>query len=301
MEPTPPPEAQTPPSAAVHVALLGVQVAFGTLAVEGKIAMGTFGVSPEALGMVRILGGALVFGIAHAALRTPRVASAADMAKLAALGLFGIVLNQILFLTGLRQTSPMAATLRVATIPVFASAIAAIAGRYRFTGRKGAGIALAVLGIGVLTRFAVPHRGDLLVLLNSLSYAIYVVFAKGMLARYGTFTVVAWVFGAGAVLFAPLGGLELLRDAPRWSAGAIGMVAFIVLVPTLLAYSLNAWALRRAPPTLVAIYVYLQPLVVAVLAWLQLGQALDVRTALAGLLIFSGVTVVVTAPRVVPA
>ncbi len=301
MEPTPPPEAQTPPSAAVHVALLGVQVAFGTLAVEGKIAMGTFGVSPEALGMVRILGGALVFGIAHAALRTPRVASAADMAKLAALGLFGIVLNQILFLKGLRQTSPMAATLLVATIPVFASAIAAIAGRDRFTGRKGAGIALAVLGIGVLTRFAVPHRGDLLVLLNSLSYAIYVVFAKGMLARYGTFTVVAWVFGAGAVLFAPLGGLELLRDAPRWSAGAIGMVAFIVLVPTLLAYSLNAWALRRAPPTLVAIYVYLQPLVVAVLAWLQLGQALDVRTALAGLLIFSGVTVVVTAPRVVPA
>ena len=58
-------------------------------------------------------------------------------------------------------------------------------------------------------------------------------------------TVVAWVFGCGVILFAPVGAVTLVREAPMWTSGAAGMVAFIVLVPTALAYSVNAWALRR--------------------------------------------------------
>jgi drug/metabolite transporter (DMT)-like permease len=277
--------------------LIAVQLAFASLAVEGKIAMTRLGVSPSALAMSRILGGAIVFGIAYAFSNGPRIKRLADVGRLLLLSLFGIVLNQALFLAGLRGTSPLAATLLIATIPVFAAAIAAIAGRERIRARTGAGIALAIVGIGALTGFSLPAGGDALVLLNSLSYALYVVFSKRSLERFGALGVVAAIFGFGAVAFAPFGGPALIREAPQWSPVTAGYVAFIVLVPTIFAYAGTAWALARATPTLVTIYVYLQPLVVVLLAWAQLGQMPEARSALAGLLILSGVTVVATAPR----
>jgi len=288
--------------ASVHAALLLVQVAFGSLAVEGKLAMTPrHGVSPAALAMARILGAAAFFvalrALGRAAGQAPGVTSWRDRAALGLLASFGIVLNQALFLAGLQRTSPLSATLLVAMIPVFTAIVAAAAGRERLTGRKLGGIALALLGVAVLSRFALPAAGDLMVLLNALSYAIYVVFAKGLLTRLGTQAVMAWVFGWGVVLFAPVGGAALVREAPGWSPAAAGLVAFIVGVPTVLGYGLNAWALRRASPTLVTIYIYLQPLVVALLAWVQLGQPLTVRALAAGLLILAGVTVVATAPR----
>lgn len=286
---------------AVHVVLLVTQVAFASLAVEGKLAMSpAFGVSPKALAMARIVGGALVFLVLQLVSRGPRVRSLLDVGRLALLSIFGIVLNQTLFLAGLERTSPVAATLLVATVPVFSAIVAALFGRDRVTARTAAGIALALVGVFVLTHFMLPRAGDALVLLNSLCYSIYLVFAKGVLERYGTTTVIAWIFGLGAILFAPFGGASLLRELPAWHAGAASLVAFVVLVPTVVAYSFNAWALERARPTLVAMYVYLQPLVVVALAWVQLGQRLDAWTAMAGLLIFAGVGVVATAKRAPP-
>jgi drug/metabolite transporter (DMT)-like permease len=287
----------------VHLSLLVVQLAFGSLAVEGKLAMGPgHGISPAALAMLRIAGTAAFFVVAHLVMRTPRVREWGDVARLAGLSLAGVVVNQVLFLSGLSLTSPVAATLLVATIPIFAALIAAAFGRDRLSARAVGGIGLAVLGVAFLSRFALPHLGDLLVVANAFSYALYVVFAKGMLERYGTVTVVAWVFGLGTLIFAPVGAATVWREAPLWSQSTIGLAAFIVLVPTLLAYGLNAWALRRASPTLVAVYIYLQPLVVVVLARLQLGERLTLHTALGGLLILGGVGVVALGriPRVPP-
>lgn len=282
----------------VHAALVLVQVAFASLAVEGKLAMDpAHGVAPAALAMARIAGTAVVFVAAHLALRTPRVHRWSDVGRLALLSLFGVVLNQALFLRGLHLTSPLAATLLVATIPVFTPLIAAAAGRDRFGARTGVGLALAVFGVAILSDFATPHAGDTLVLVNAACYSVYVVFARGVLERYGTVTVVAWVFGVGAVMFAPFGGLPLLDDAPRWSGETRALVAFVVLVPTIVAYSVNAWAMARARPGLVTIYVYLQPLVVAVLAWAQLGQPLAPRVVAAGLAILAGVGVVASGAR----
>ena len=286
----------SPPSVplAVHLALLLVQVAFGTLPVEGKIVMQPpYDVSPEALAMMRILGGALAFVPMYSLSKeSPKVVSWRDRWALVALAIFGVALNQALFLRGLSRTSPVSATLLVATIPVFTALFAVLAGRDRLTSRTGAGMALAVLGVVVLSGFAIPKTGDLFVLLNAASYAVYMVFSKASLGRYGTLTVMAWVFGAATILFAPIGGLALVYDAPHWSAGAMGYVAFVVLVPTVFAYGLNAWALARATPTLVTIYIYFQPLVVLVLSALQLHQTPPVASLFGGLFILAGVTTV---------
>jgi drug/metabolite transporter (DMT)-like permease len=79
----------------------------------------------------------------------------------------------------------------------------------------------------------------------------------------------------------------------------VGLVAFLVLVPTVLAYGFNVYALGKARPSLVTTYVFLQPLLVVLLGWLQLGQPLSAEVALAAALIVAGVAVVALrrAPR----
>jgi hypothetical protein len=63
-----------------------------------------------------------------------------------------------------------------------------------------------------------------------------------------------------------------------------------VVVPTISAYFTNAWALGRTRPTVVTIYIYLQPLLAALLQWL--GVPVTSRAVVASAFILSGVALV---------
>jgi drug/metabolite transporter (DMT)-like permease len=101
-----------------------------------------------------------------------------------------------------------------------------------------------------------------------------------------------------AVLTLPLGVYSLSRDnlaAISW--GVWLMIGVIIILPTVGAYYLNAWALTQVSPSTVAIYIYLQPLVAFGFAPLLLGERWNSRTAVATLLIFAGVGLVVSRGR----
>jgi drug/metabolite transporter (DMT)-like permease len=74
-------------------------------------------------------------------------------------------------------------------------------------------------------------------------------------------------------------------------------VGYIILAPTVGAYYLNSWAITRVPPSVVAIYIYLQPLLAFGLAPLVLGESWNSRTIVACFLIFAGVAVVTIRSR----
>src|SRR4029079_11956993 len=109
------------------------------------------------------------------------------------------------------------------------------------------------------------------------SYSAYIVLSRGVIRRLGAFTVVTWLFTWAALLFSPMGALSLVHDAPSFTARGWGFLAYIVIVPTILAYVANAWALGRSSPSLVTVYIYMQPLITAVLAWVQLGHTVSSR------------------------
>jgi drug/metabolite transporter (DMT)-like permease len=285
-----------------HLALLLVQLSFATGAVEGKLAMapladGGGGVSPLALAMTRMLAAALVFQAAGRALGLVRAISRRDHVAVLGLALLGVVVNQILFLVGLRLTSAVSAALLCATIPVFTAVIAVAARREQGSPRLVAGLVVAVLGVLWLTGVRSVDRGSLLVAANCLAYSAYVVFARDVIVRMGAATFITWVFTWGAIVLAPVGLPAVVRDVPAWGARAYVLVAVVVLVPTIVAYAVNAWALGRAEATLVAIYVCLQPVLAAVLARVQLGHALHARMGGSAALIFAGVFLVATRRR----
>jgi drug/metabolite transporter (DMT)-like permease len=78
----------------------------------------------------------------------------------------------------------------------------------------------------------------------------------------------------------------------RGQAIAWLLIAYIILIPTVGAYYLNSWAVTRVSPGIVAIYIYLQPLLAFGFAPMILGESWNSRTIVACVLIFAGVAVV---------
>jgi drug/metabolite transporter (DMT)-like permease len=101
-------------------------------------------------------------------------------------------------------------------------------------------------------------------------------------------------------VFAPLGAWPLLSGAAGYGVRAWGLVVLVVAVPTIVAYYANGWALGRSSPTLVTVYIYLQPVLAGLLQWVQLGEPLALRAVVASVFILVGVGVVASrraAPR----
>lgn len=285
-----------------HAALLLVQVAFASQAIEAKVAMmprsiGGEEIFPAALAMVRMIGGALFFQIlarARGAQTFP--IGRVDHARLFGLALLGIALNQVFFLFGLRWSSPFSVSLMGATIPVFTAVLAVLFRKESFAWRTALGLVLAAAGVVSLTGVGAASGhldvGIVLVSLNSLSYAAYVVLSRDVVLRLGALRVVAWAFTYGAIMFAPYGLGPTIAEIGRLTPRGWVYLGYIVAVPTIVAYLLNAWALGRSRATVVTIYIVLQPLFAAILARVQLGQAIAPRAALSGLLIVAGLGVV---------
>ncbi len=294
--------AVTQTQAAPHLALIAVQLMFGSWPIVGKIALRAL--PSTGLVALRIGGAAIIFIILQRVLGQMRIPARKDLAWMALYSLLGVVLNQFLFVKGLSLTTVINATLLGTTIPVFTLLVSIIFGYDSLSLRKAVGILLAAAGVVYLVD---PLRadfsgqtalGNLLIIINSLSYGAYIALSKDMLKRYGALTFITWVFIFGALLTIPIGALTLAAvplgtvDASIWLA-----VIYIIVVPTVGAYYANAWALARVSPSTVAVYIYLQPLIAFALAPLILGERWNSRTWIASILIFAGVAVVIMRSR----
>jgi drug/metabolite transporter (DMT)-like permease len=293
-------------SAVLHFALAIAQLAFAAGAVEGKLALnpsssGGGGVDPVALATARMVGAALFFQGFTRVLGAMRPVPRVEHLRIAGLSVLGVVLNQTLFLVGLHLTNAFTAALLGATIPVFAAALAVAFRIERPSLRTAAGLALAVSGVLWLTGVGAIDRGAIAIALNCLSYALYIVLSKRVIERVRALVVVTWLFTWGALIMAPLGAIPLVTGMATWSARGWAFVVFFIAFPTIVAYLANAWALGRSGPTLVTVYIYLQPIMAAVLQFIQLGEPVSRRALVATVLILAGVGVVATRGPVRPA
>ena len=213
--------------------------------------------------------------------------------------LLGVALNQLLFIKGLALTTVINATLLGTTIPVFTLVVSIAFGYDRISLRRTLGIALAASGVIFLVNplradfSAQTNTGNLLIVANCLLYGAYIAISKDLFKRYGALNVITWMFCIGSLVILPVGAYAVSGDhLQRLPASVWLAVIYIILVPTLTAYYLNAWALTRVSPSTVATYIYLQPLIAFGLAPWFLGERFNSRILIASLLIFAGVGVV---------
>jgi drug/metabolite transporter (DMT)-like permease len=196
------------------------------------------------------------------------------------------------------------ATLLTSAIPVVTLVVSIALGYDRASLRHAFGIALAAAGVIYLVDpwrasfSAQTTRGNIILIVSSFAYGSYLALSRDLFRRYGALNVITWIFLLGALMTLPFAAYSWSTEGwQTTSAGLLVGIAYIILVPTVGAYYLNSWAITRVSPSVVAVYIYLQPLLVFGLAPMVLGESWNSRTIVACVLIFAGVAVVTIRAR----
>lgn len=296
MEPSP-----TVDRTRVLSALVVVQVFFGVHYLMAKVLLET--IPPRVWAPIRVAGAAAILVTAAVAMGRRFPIDRRDLAKLALFSVFGVIVNQICFVEGLHRTTPTHSALINTWIPVGTLLFAVLLGRESMTWRKGVSLILALAGVLLVIRPDRPSTGgatltgDLLTLVNGTSYAFFLVISKRIISRTDPLaaTAVLLVFGTIGICLIGLPSLAAF-DPSTVPASIWGLGALIVLFPTAGAYFLIYWALARAESSLVALFIYLQPLLAGVLSAVLLGERPVATTYAGAALLFAGVWLA-TRPR----
>jgi drug/metabolite transporter (DMT)-like permease len=281
-----------------HVALLVANIIYGVNYSVAKAVMPDQ-IKPLALVSLRSLIAAMLFWITSLFIPKEKV-SGKDLLYLFGCSFFGVVINQIFFLAGLNLTSPINSSILISTNPIFAFVFAAMILKEKITFLKGSGLAIGLTGVIILIlQNGTPDIGsstfigDVITLINTISWAFYTVIIKRMLEKYHPVTVMKWTFLFGMLTTVPAGYSQW--STMDWAAiplkGLLG-IGFIVVFATYLGYLLISFGLRRLSPTIVSTYTYTQPIIAAYLAIILGQDKLDFVMVLSALLIFTGVFVV---------
>lgn len=278
-----------------HGGLLFVQFCFGFFPLFGKIALGGF--APGALAAWRLLGGgAILFALAaffHGrALLPPRRL----VPRMLLCGSLGIAFNQICFLEGLKRVPSINAALVLASIPVLTFFFAILLRYETVAYRRLAGVAVAAAGIAILV-FEQDAKlggdafaGNLLLLGSASSYSLYLVLSRPVMRVLPPLVATAWVFALSAWTV-PL----VLRDGallPGAKPAEWLALAWILAFPTVLAYLLNLFAMVRVPSSVIAFYVFLQPIITAAAGIAFLGERPTRGLLIAAPCVFAGMLLV---------
>lgn len=280
--------------------LLVVQIIYSSGVIVGKYIL-PFAPAP-AIVTGRMLIATAAFFLAHRAIRAALPTSRGDWLRFVLLGVLGGAGNQLLVLLGLTRTTAINTAILIPMIPIFTVVFGWLLRRDRPTGLKWTGVAIAALGTVYLIG---PERvtlgsdvavGNLLVLAGMAFNAAAFLLSKELLQRYAPVTVAFCLTLTGLVGVFPL-GINAWPSVDRVALSettTLLWLGYLLIFPTTVTYFLNLWSLRRASPTLVTAFIYLQPLFATAVAPLVLeGESLTARAAAAGLAIFVGVGFVI--------
>ena len=234
----------------------------------------------------------VVVGLATGALRStlrPR-----DWGVVGLLALFGNTLFQGLLVLGIHRTSPAHAAILVVLSPVLAAVLARLLYGEPVGVRRMGGIAISFLGVVLIvtrgSHGAASMMGDLLSLGASLSWALYTVIGKRLLARATPLAVTTWATLLGAVPLLPV-GMPGLRGV-RWTALTGGqwlLLAYLSAGTIALANLLWYMALARTATARVVVFSFLIPLIATAIAVLAGQETLTLSLVLGAVAILAGV------------
>ena len=280
-----------------HLALLGTNIFFAINYTAVKQLMNNGIVRPFGLNLVRVgtcallLWGLFLFKPVKTAIHKK------DMLRFALCALTGIAINQLLFLKGLSLTYSIHASLLMLTTPILITIIAAWILKERLNNFKILGLLLGIAGAVILITAKENNgtgskvlTGDILIILNAVSYTLYFILVKPLMREYSPLTVVRMIFTIGFFMILPFAWSEFTTinwrslDALAWTD-----MALVVIGGTFLAYILNVYGIKILGASVAGTYIYSQPVFAAFIAMVFLGESLSLYKIIAAACIFLGV------------
>ena len=281
-----------------HIALFAVNLIYALNYSIAKDVMPDY-IGPSGFILLRVIGGSFLFFLTYIFFIKEKVNSP-DIVRLIFCGLFGVTINQLFFFEGLNLTTPINAAIIMTVSPILVIVFSAIIIKEKITIRKIFGIFLGLTGAAtlILKSGAISLNndyfiGNFLVFVNATSYSIYLVIVKGLMTKYNPITVMFYVFSFGLIFVFPFGISELSNVSLEIFTLEIFLkVGFVVICTTFLAYLFNAFALKSLNPSVVSIYIYLQPVLATVIAIILKSDSLDLVKIISSVFIFSAVFLV---------
>jgi len=295
-----------------NIALIGatlVSIIYGVTFTIAKDVMPNY---IDAYGFIflRVGGSALLFWAVWLVMRLLKVGpnekiALTDFPRIIACAFFGVALNMLTFFKGLSMTSPISAAVIMVCTPLIVLILSAIIIKEKMQKRKIFGILLGLFGTSFLILYGKSvgnnsntSLGNFLVLVNAVSYGYYLVIVKKLMDKYNAFTFVKWIYLFGFLMVIPFGWSQF--QSVNWvvvSSDIVYKIGFVVVFSTFFTYLLNLLSMRELKPTLVAVFIYLQPLFATVFA-ISLGKdELSWVKISSAVLIFTGVYLVTDKKR----
>ena len=205
--------------------------------------------------------------------------------KLFCLGAFGLYGFMFCYLLGISKTTPVSSAIFNSMQPIWVFLISVFFLQEKATLMKIIGIALGFGGalLCIITQGSddLAHdafTGNILCMISSLVFAVYLIVSKKLLEKVGVVTMMKYIFGGAAVMGLIVSSI-VGWDAPlfvdawhgRWHWMVWAVLAFVLIFPTYISYFLVPIGLKYLKTTVVSIYSYLI-LVVTTVTSLLLGQ-----------------------------
>jgi len=198
------------------------------------------------------------------------------------------------------MTTAIHASLLMLCSPILITLLALWVLNERITILKIAGLTLGIIGSVLLIagkqNAGQPKdylTGDIFIVLNGISYALYFVLVKPLMGKYTPLQVVRWVFTFGFIMMLPVGWIQFGEiQWQQFNYTSAGVLLYVVLAGTFLAYVFNAYGIRVLGPGVTSAYIYIQLVFAVAIAALFFNEQLTLQKIAAGLLILAGVYLV---------
>lgn len=257
-----------------HLALFFVNALYGANNIIAKDVMPAY-LTPNVFIAFRVLGAAFLFWLVSFFTKREKV-ERKDLIKLAICGVFGVAVNQLCFFHGLNHSSAINSGIIMTLNPIMVAIMAFFILKESLNSIKIVGIIIGATGAIFLALQSDGTDGstvfgDILLFINALSYAIYLILVKPLMQKYSALTVTTYVFTFGAmyVFLFP----HTLMDFSTTNFSVIPSdvwmrIAYVVVGVTFFTYLLTMYAMKFVSATVTSTYIYLQPVLVIVFAYL---------------------------------
>lgn len=247
--------------------------------------------------LLRVLGATILFWMISLFFKSQKIEKK-DRLTILKCGLFGMGINITAFISGLDYSTPINSSILIIITPIFVVILSYFIFKNKINSSKIIGIFLGFIGAMILIINAdmtssigrnIP-LGNFLFIINSISYAYYLIIVKPMAEKYDLITLFKWLFLIGLIFNFPLGIKQFMliewTNLPLYDA--ILPMLYVVICTTFMTYFLNGYALTRLKSSEVAVFVYLQPVIGVAYAIYSQSDVLSSTVIVASTLIFTG-------------
>ncbi len=229
--------------------------------------------SPTEVTSLRMLLGGVFVGVAAWGSGERLWLRWATLRHLLPIGLVAAV-HFLTFISSLYFTTVAHSLTLTYTAPLFIAALSRTVLQEKLPARALLGIAVGLVGVGVLTGFQ-PHlsfrmlTGDLLAVIAAVSFALYSLLGRRERGRLPLLSYACWVYLVAGVATGPFASGLVFRPVP---ARALAAVVALALFPLALGHTLYNAALRRLHASIPNLIAMQEVTGGILLAWLLLGE-----------------------------